>query len=104
MDVGARMLGGKLADPELSVRERDFLATLAPAFTDLEDSAGDNLFVDGAARLFSEQRFQDLPQLSEPMDVLERRLPSSGCCARPWPSPACTCASAARTPRPSCAR
>ena len=40
MDVGARMLGGKLADPELSVRERDFLATLAPAFTELEDSAG----------------------------------------------------------------
>ena len=74
MDVGARMLGGKLADPELSVRERDFLATLAPAFTELEDSAGDNLFVDGAARLFSEQRFQDLPQLSELMDVLERRV------------------------------
>ena len=74
MDVGARMLGGKLADPELSVRERDFLATLATAFTELEDSAGDNLFVDGAARLFSEQRFQDLPQLSELMDVLERRV------------------------------
>jgi len=74
MDVGARMLGGKLADPELSVRERDFLATLAPAFTELEDSAGDNLFVDGAPRLFSEQRFQDLPQLSELMDVLERRV------------------------------
>ena len=74
MDVGARMLGGKLADPELSARERDFLATLAPAFTELEDSAGDNLFVDGAARLFSEQRFQDLPQLSELMDVLERRV------------------------------
>ena len=74
MDVGARMLGGKLADPELSAHERDFLATLAPAFTELEDSAGDNLFVDGAARLFSEQRFQDLPQLSELMDVLERRV------------------------------
>ncbi|HEX5909031.1 MAG TPA: hypothetical protein VFY44_00975, partial [Thermoleophilaceae bacterium] len=53
MDVGARMLGGKLADPELSARERDFLATLAPAFTELEDSAGDTRFVDGAARLVS---------------------------------------------------
>lgn len=74
MDVGARMLGAKLADPELDPRERDFLTTLAPAFTELEDSAGDNLFVDGAARLFSEQRFQDLPQLSSLMDVLERRV------------------------------
>ena len=30
--------------------------------------------MDGAARLFSEQRFQDLPQLSSLMDVLERRV------------------------------
>ena len=74
MDVGARMLAGKLADEGLDDRERGFLTTLAPAFTELEDSAEHNLFVDGAARLFSEQRFQDLPQLSELMDVLERRV------------------------------
>lgn len=74
MDVGARMLGGKLTDPGLDPREVAFLATLAPAFTELEESAGDNLFVEGAARLFSEQRFQDLPQLSSLMDVLERRV------------------------------
>ncbi len=74
MDVGARMLAAKLADPDLDPREREFLGTLAPAFTELEESAGDNLFVDGAARLFSEQRFQDLPQLSSLMDVLERRV------------------------------
>ena len=74
MDVGARMLAAKLADPDLDPREREFLSTLAPAFTELEESAGDNLFVDGAARLFSEQRFQDLPQLSSLMDVLERRV------------------------------
>ena len=74
MDVGARMLAAKLADPDLDPSEREFLGTLAPAFTELEESAGDNLFVDGAARLFSEQRFQDLPQLSSLMDVLERRV------------------------------
>ena len=74
MDVGARMLVGKLTDPGLDAREAAFLATLAPAFTELEESAGDNLFVEGAARLFSEQRFQDLPQLSSLMDVLERRV------------------------------
>jgi len=74
MNVGARLLAGKLSDPHLGQRERAFLATLTPVFTDLEDIAGDTLFVDGTARLLDEQRFQELPQLSELMDVLERRV------------------------------
>jgi heat-inducible transcriptional repressor len=74
MDVGARMLQGKLSDPELGDRERQFLATLAPAFVELEDTAGDTLFVEGAARLLSEHRFQELPQLSDLMEALERRV------------------------------
>jgi heat-inducible transcriptional repressor len=73
LDVGSRLLASKLADPGLSARERDFLALLAPAFTELEDSAEHTLFYDGAARLISEQRFQELPQLSDLMDVLQRR-------------------------------
>ncbi|HYI98341.1 MAG TPA: heat-inducible transcriptional repressor HrcA [Thermoleophilaceae bacterium] len=73
MDVGSRMLHGKLDDPTLDPRERQFLARLAPAFTELEDSAEHTLFYDGAARLISEQRFQELPQLSDLIDVLERR-------------------------------
>ena len=74
MDVGARMLGGKLNAAGLDLRERTFLRTLAPAFTDLEEAAGDTLFVDGTSRLFNEQRFQELPQISDLMDVLERRV------------------------------
>jgi heat-inducible transcriptional repressor len=74
MEVGARMLAGKLAGPGLDAREQAFLGTLAPAFTELEDSAGDTLFVEGASRLLSEHRFQELPQLSDLMDVLERRV------------------------------
>ncbi len=73
LDVGARMVSSRLADPQLSDRERDFLAELAPAFTELADSAEHTLFYDGAARLISEQRFQELPQLSDLMDVLQRR-------------------------------
>jgi heat-inducible transcriptional repressor len=73
LDVGSRQLHGKLVDPQLSVRERDFLGQLAPAFTELADSAEHTLFYDGAARLISEQRFQELPQLSDLMDVLQRR-------------------------------
>jgi heat-inducible transcriptional repressor len=74
MDVGARMLHAKLADPSLDARESDFLDTLSQVFTELEDSAGDTLFFDGAARLLSEHRFQELPQLSDLMGVLERRV------------------------------
>jgi len=74
MDVGSRMVAAKLTEPSLDVNERAFLRTLSPAFTELEDSAGDTLFVEGAARLLSEHRFQELPQLSDLMEVLERRV------------------------------
>jgi heat-inducible transcriptional repressor len=73
MGVGARLLIAKLEHPDLDPVERAFLERLAPAFTELEDSSEDTLFYDGAARLISEQRFQELPQLSELMDALERR-------------------------------
>lgn len=73
MDVGSRLLQSKLEEPSLDDRERAFLAELAPAFTELQDSAEHTLFYDGAARLVSEQRFQELPQLSELIEALERR-------------------------------
>jgi heat-inducible transcriptional repressor len=73
MDVGSRMLLGKLTDPGLSAAERDFLGTLSPAFTDLEQTAGSNLFMEGASRLLSEHRFQELSQIAGLMEVLEHR-------------------------------
>ena len=73
LDVGARALGARLADSELSPAERAFLATLSPAFTELEDTAGNTLYMDGAARLLSEHRFQELSQLGALMEVLEHR-------------------------------
>jgi heat-inducible transcriptional repressor len=73
MDVGSRMLLGRLSDPGLQGPERDFLATLAPAFTDLEQTAGSNLFMEGAARLVSEHRFEELSQIAGLMEVLEHR-------------------------------
>lgn len=74
MAVGSRMLHSKLTDPGLDALERGFLETLRPVFTELEETAGDTLFVDGAARLLSEQRFQELPQLGDLMSVLEERV------------------------------
>ena len=74
MDVGARMVHSKLSDPGLTVGERQFLATLAPVFTELEGTAQSTLFMDGAARLMSEHRFQELSQLAGLMDALEQRV------------------------------
>src|SRR3954452_14846153 len=74
MSVGARMIHSKLSDPSLPPAERDFLARLLPTFTELEDRAGDTLYVDGAARLLSEDRVQELSQLSDLMVMLEHRV------------------------------
>ena len=74
MGVGARMLHQKLAAPELSEAERGFLATLAPAFTELEETAEETLYVGGAGRLLSEDRLQELSQINELMQVLEGRV------------------------------
>jgi heat-inducible transcriptional repressor len=73
MDLGARTLQRRLNDPGLGAHERAFLNSLMPAFTELADTAQDTLYVDGAARLISEQRLQDLDQINELMTVLERR-------------------------------
>ncbi len=74
MAVGARMLHSKLVAPELGDAEREFLASLEPAFTELDESAEDTLFVGGAARLMSEDRLQELSQINDLMRVLERRV------------------------------
>jgi heat-inducible transcriptional repressor len=73
MDVGSRMLLAKLSEPGLAATERDFLGTLLPAFTYLEQTAGSNLFMEGASRLLSEHRFQELSQIAGLMEVLEHR-------------------------------
>ena len=74
MGLGARMLHSRLSDPSLGPGEQRFLDRLAPAFTELAETAEHSLYVDGAARLLSEHRFQDLSQINELMTILERRV------------------------------
>ncbi len=74
LGLGARTLRSKLADPSLSPTERSFLDVLAPAFTELVETADNTLYFDGAARLLSEYRFQDVSQLNELLGMLERRV------------------------------
>ncbi len=82
MGIGSRMLQAKLNDPTLHPTERAFVAQLAPAFTELAMTAESTLYVDGAARLLSEHRFQDVSQLNELLDALERRVSLLGVLSR----------------------
>jgi heat-inducible transcriptional repressor len=74
LGLGARMLAGRLADPELGEAERGFLAEIESAFIGLPEPIEQNLYVDGAARLLSEEHSADLPQAEELMRALERRV------------------------------
>jgi heat-inducible transcriptional repressor len=74
LGLGSRMLHTKLFAPDLSATEEAFLHQLGPAFTELEHTAGDTLYVEGAARLLREHRFQDLSQINELMQMLEERM------------------------------
>jgi heat-inducible transcriptional repressor len=74
LGLGARMLHARLHDPSLGAAEQAFLARLAPVFTDLAATSEDTLYVDGAARLISEHRVEDLTQINELMQMLERRV------------------------------
>ena len=74
LGLGARMLAKRLADPTLPPTEHRFLEQLTPAFTELAETAEASLYVEGAARLITENRFQDLAQINELMTVLEQRV------------------------------
>ena len=74
LGLGARKLRTRLADPSMGPTERTFLDRLVPVFTELAETAEDSLYVDGAARLLSEHRFQDLSQINELMYMLEGRV------------------------------
>jgi heat-inducible transcriptional repressor len=74
LGLGARKLRVRLADPSMGPTERGFLDRLVPVFTELAETAEDSLYVDGAARLLSEHRFQDLSQINELMHMLEGRV------------------------------
>lgn len=74
MTLGAKMLLSRLVEPTLSETEQGFLDALQETFTDLEEMAGDNLYMHGAGRLLEEDRFQDLSEINDLMGLLERRF------------------------------
>ena len=74
LGLGARLLQQRLHDPTLGVRERGFLKAVAPAFTELTETAEESLYVDGRSRLLTSYRFEDQEQLNAVMEMLERRV------------------------------
>jgi heat-inducible transcriptional repressor len=72
--LGARMAAGRIATDDLGAKEQAFLDELAGAFTELEESAEETLYVDGAARLLSEEHSEDLPHADRLMRALEGRV------------------------------
>jgi heat-inducible transcriptional repressor len=74
MPLGALTLKGRLDSPELSGTERGFLETLAPAFSDLVETSEQTLYMDGATRLLSSDRFADLAEVNDLLRMLERRV------------------------------
>jgi heat-inducible transcriptional repressor len=73
MAVGARMIASRLSDPELGEKEREFVARIGSIFSELEADEAQELYVEGAARLLSEDHSSDLPQIDRLMRALERR-------------------------------
>jgi heat-inducible transcriptional repressor len=72
--LGARMLGTRLHDSSLSATEADFIDALSPVFTELDESAPDTLYVEGASRLLRFERLGDVAELNSLMEMLERRV------------------------------
>jgi heat-inducible transcriptional repressor len=73
LQLGARLLRDRFEDPELSARERDFLAELRPAFTDVLEPGDQALYVGGTAGLLGEFRAEDLGGYRRLLEVLEQR-------------------------------
>jgi heat-inducible transcriptional repressor len=74
IELGALTLKGRLDSPELSETERQFLEALAPTFSDLPETAEETLYMEGAARLLSGARFEDLSDVNDLLRMLERRV------------------------------
>jgi heat-inducible transcriptional repressor len=73
LQLGARVLRARFEAPELSAREREFLAVLRPAFTEVLEPSEQALFVGGTAGLMGEFGAEDLDDYRRLLEVLEER-------------------------------
>jgi len=72
VQLGTRLLRQRLLAPELGSRERAFLQTMSPAFTEL-DPPDQRVFVGGTAGLLADARADELAACRRLLEMLERR-------------------------------
>lgn len=73
--LSERMVRRVLDNPELSRRERAFVHSLAPAFDRLlDEQSSEALYVGGASRLLADERFQDIAEMRDLLQLLEERF------------------------------
>jgi heat-inducible transcriptional repressor len=72
LTLGSVVLRKRLADPELSPQEKEFLDALRPAFTGAADDE-QRLYVGGAAGLFDEVRNEEFESYRRLLEILEQR-------------------------------
>ena len=73
LQLGARVLRSRFDDVELTKREREFLAELLPAFTELVEAGEQSLYIGGTAGLLDEFRADELRDYRRLLEVLEQR-------------------------------
>lgn len=73
LKLGARLLRSRLEDPGLTPREREFLGSLGPAFTELLAAGEQAVFVGGTAGVMDEFRAEDISSFRSLLGALERR-------------------------------
>jgi heat-inducible transcriptional repressor len=73
LQLGARLLRNRFEDPDLSPRERDFLARLRPAFTDVLEAEEQTVYVGGTAGVLDEFGAAELRTYRRLLEVLEQR-------------------------------
>ena len=71
--LGASAVRRRLEAPELSFREREFLARIGAALLEAGPTQGPGVFVGGAAGLLEEARTDELEATLRLLDLLERR-------------------------------
>jgi heat-inducible transcriptional repressor len=73
LQLGTHMLRQRFEDPGLSADEREFLAVVRPAFTELVEDEEQRVYVGGRARLLAEARGREVEDVQRLLELLERR-------------------------------
>jgi heat-inducible transcriptional repressor len=72
--LSERLVRRVLDNPDLTPREGEFVRSLAPAFNRLlDEQSTEALYVGGASRLLADERFHDIAELRDLMQLLEER-------------------------------